>query len=72
MHQYLTKSLQLYQVKNTVIATGRRNGFWNLLMLSINGTVIKPAGTAAIKSTPNNLLGTVRNKLEYREEIPFW
>ena len=49
--------------KNTVIATGRRNGFWNLLTFSINGTVNKPAGTAAIERTPNNLLGNTRNKL---------
>jgi hypothetical protein len=28
----------------------------NLLILSINGIVIKPAGTAAIAKTPNNLL----------------
>ena len=45
--------------KNTVVATGRRKGFWNLLMFSMKGTVNRPAGTAAMKSTPNNLLGTV-------------
>ena len=45
----------------TVVATGRRNGFWNLLMFSINGTVINPTGTAAISKTPNSLLGTVLN-----------
>ena len=49
--------------KNTVIATGRRNGFWNLFTFSINGTVNKPAGTAAIDKTPNNLLGNTRNIL---------
>ena len=46
------------------IATGRLNGFWNLLILSINGTVIKPAGTAAIDSTPKSLLGITLNKLK--------
>ena len=45
--------------RKTVVATGRRNGFWNLLIFSIKGTVIKPAGTAAIKATPSNLFGTV-------------
>jgi hypothetical protein len=49
--------------KNTAIANGRRNGFWNLLTFSINGTVNKPAGTAAIASTPSNLFGKTRNKL---------
>lgn len=47
----------------TKLAIGRRNGFWNLLTFSINGTVIKPRGTAAIANTPNNLLGKTRNKL---------
>jgi len=46
--------------KNKILAIGRRYGFWNLLILSINGTVINPAGTAAIANTPNNLLGTTR------------
>ena len=32
-------------------------GFWNLFTFSINGTVNKPAGTAAIDRTPNNLFG---------------
>ena len=49
--------------KKTVIATGRRNGFWNLFTFSINGTVNNPAGTAAIERTPSNLLGNTRNKL---------
>ena len=49
--------------KNTVIATGRRNGFWNLLTFSMKGTVNKPTGTAAIDKTPNNLFGNTRNKL---------
>ena len=48
---------------NNKLAIGRRNGFWNLLTFSINGTVISPAGTAAIANTPNNLLGNTRNKL---------
>jgi len=48
---------------NTKLAIGRRNGFWNLFTFSINGTVINPAGTAAIANTPNNLLGKTRNKL---------
>ena len=47
-------------IKKTAVATGRRKGFWNLLIFSIKGTTIKPAGTAAIAKTPNNLLGTVR------------
>ena len=34
------------------LAIGRRNGFWNLLTFSINGTVINPTGTAAIANTP--------------------
>src|SRR6476646_1357536 len=50
--------------KKTAEAKGRRNGFWNLFTFSIKGTVIKPAGTAAIESTPNNLLGRTRNKLK--------
>ena len=40
--------------------TGRLNGFWNLLTFSINGTVIKPIGTAAIDNTPKSLLGITR------------
>ena len=32
-------------------------------MFSINGTVTKPKGTAAIDKIPNNLFGIVRNKL---------
>ena len=47
-------------IKKTALATGRRNGFWNLLILSIKGTVNNPAGTAAINNTPSNLFGTVR------------
>ena len=47
-------------IKKTVVATGRRNGFWNLLTFSKNGTVNNPAGTETIKRTPNNLFGTVR------------
>ena len=48
---------------NNKLAIGLRNGFWNLFTFSINGIVIKPAGTAAIAKTPNNLLGNTRNKL---------
>ena len=48
----------------TKLAIGRRNGFWNLFTFSINGTVINPAGTAAIAKTPNNLFGKTRNKLK--------
>jgi hypothetical protein len=33
---------------NAKLAIGRRNGFWNLLTFSINGTVINPNGTEAI------------------------
>ena len=50
-------------VMNTKLAIGRRKGFWNLFTFSIKGTVIRPAGTAAIANTPNNLLGKTRNKL---------
>ena len=32
-------------------------------MLSINGTVINPNGTAAIDKTPKSLFGITRNKL---------
>jgi len=49
--------------KNIAIAIGRLNGFWNLFILSINGTVIKPAGTAAIDKTPSNLLGITLRRL---------
>ena len=49
---------------NNKLAIGRRNGFWNLLTFSMNGTVISPAGTAAMANTPNNLLGKTRNKLK--------
>ena len=48
----------------TKLAIGRRNGFWNLFTFSINGIVINPAGTAAMANTPNNLLGSTRNKLK--------
>lgn len=50
--------------KNITIATGRLNGFWNLFILSINGTVISPAGTAAIDNTPSSLFGITLNKLK--------
>ena len=49
---------------NNKLAIGRRNGFANLLTFSINGTVIKPNGTLAIATTPNNLFGKTRNKLK--------
>lgn len=48
-------------IKKTVVATGRRNGFWNLLTFSKKGTVNNPAGTETIKRTPKSLLGTVRS-----------
>ena len=48
-------------IKKTVVATGRRNGFWNLFTFSRKGTA--PVGTETIKRTPNNLLGTVRSIL---------
>jgi len=51
-------------IKNTVEAIGLLNGFWNLLIFSINGTVINPAGTAAIANTPNNLFGNTLHKLK--------
>ena len=49
--------------KNTSEAKGRLKGFWNLLTFSINGTVISPIGTAAMDTTPSNLLGITRSKL---------
>ncbi len=49
--------------KNNAIAKGRRNGFWNLFTLSINGTVINPNGTAAIDSTPKSLFGITLKRL---------
>jgi hypothetical protein len=61
MHQYLTKLPRKSRI-NVKLASGRRNGFWNLFTFSINGTVINPNGTAAIARTPNNL-GNTRNKL---------
>ena len=48
---------------NSKLEIGRRNGFANLLTFSIKGTVTNPNGTAAIASTPNNLFGNTRNKL---------
>src|SRR5210317_1565601 len=58
------QTAKIKPVINTKLAIGRRNGFWNLFTFSINGTVIKPAGTAAIAKTPNNLFGNTRNKLK--------
>ena len=49
--------------RNTDEAIGRRKGFWNLFTFSINGTVSRPAGTAAIDTSPINLFGITRNKL---------
>ena len=49
--------------RNTSDARGRLNGFWNLFTFSMNGTVIRPIGTAAIDKTPSNLFGITRNKL---------
>ena len=48
------QTAKINPVINTRLAIGRRNGFWNLLTFSINGTVINPAGTAAIANTPSN------------------
>jgi hypothetical protein len=50
-------------MKNTIMATGRRKGFWNLLIDSMKGTVMRPAGTAAMESTPSSLLGITRSML---------
>ena len=50
-------------IKKTVVATGLLKGFWNLFIFSTNGTIIKPAGTAAIDRTPISLLGITLNKL---------
>ena len=47
-----------------MVATGLLNGFWNLLIDSKNGTVIKPTGTAAMDKTPNNLFGMTLNALK--------
>ena len=49
---------------NTVVAIGLLKGFWNLLMLSIKGIVINPAGTEAIDKTPINFIGITLNKLK--------
>ena len=49
---------------NAKLEIGRRNGFWNLLTFSIKGIVIRPNGTEAIASTPNNLFGNTRSKLK--------
>jgi hypothetical protein len=46
--------------------------FWNLFTFSINGTVINPAGTAAIANTPNNLFGNTRNKLNVGKKYHSW
>ncbi|KAJ6799002.1 RNA polymerase alpha subunit [Iris pallida] len=54
--QYLTKELLRVPIKKTVVATRRRNEFWNLLTFSKKGIVNNPIGTEAIKRTPNNLL----------------
>lgn len=48
-------------IGETVVATGRRDGFWNLFTFSKKGTVNGPAGTAAIGGTPSDLLGAVRS-----------
>ena len=50
--------------RKITIATGRLKGFWNLLILSMKGTVIRPAGTEAIDRTPNSLLGITLSKLK--------
>ena len=47
-----------------MVAPGLLNGFWNLLIDSKNGTVIKPTGTAAMDKTPNNLFGMTLNALK--------
>ena len=62
-HQYQTKLAKMKPRINTKLAIGRRNGFWNLFTFSMKGTVINPAGTAAIAKLPNNLFGSTRNKL---------
>ena len=49
--------------RNTSEANGRLNGFWNLFTFSINGTVIRPIGTAAIEPTPISLFGITRRRL---------
>ncbi len=58
-------------IKKTVVAIGWWKGFWNLLTFSRKGTINNPAGTAAIKITPNNLLGIVRSIWKTRKKIPF-
>ncbi|KAH0447016.1 hypothetical protein IEQ34_024155 [Dendrobium chrysotoxum] len=56
-------------IKKTVVATGRRNGFWNLLTFSKKGT--ESYGTETMKRTPKNLLGTVAKSLKYGKKVPF-
>ena len=51
-------------MRKTEVATGRRKGFWNLLMDSRKGTVMRPTGTAAMESTPRSLLGITRSALK--------
>jgi len=46
-------------IKNMVVATRQRNGFWNLLTFSIKGSIYNPTGTGTIKRMLNNLLSTV-------------
>ena len=38
--------------------------YFDILTFSINGTVISPAGTAAIAKTPNSLFGNTLNRLK--------
>jgi hypothetical protein len=57
-------------IKKTVVATGRRKGFWNLLTFSRKGTANKPVGTETIKRTPNNLFGYRTEYLKHRKEVP--
>jgi hypothetical protein len=58
MLQFLTKQRQKIKNKRNLQVVG--GTVWNLFTFSINGTVIKPNGTAAIANTPSNLLGNTR------------
>jgi hypothetical protein len=70
MLQFLAKQRQKIKNKRETCKWSAER-ILNLFTFSINGTVIKPNGTAAIANTPSNL-GNTRNKIKCREEIPFW
>ena len=57
------QSVMIALIEKIIIATGLLNGFWKALKFSRYGTMAKPYGTATIDSTPSNLFGIIRNKL---------